>query len=103
MLFACRFGDNHLRAVWRLSLGLGIVPALAVFIWRLNMEEPSHYKKNSMARAPTPYLLILRRYWKEWLGIALTWFIYDFITYVNLVTPFLPRVADILSQVPRKQ
>lgn len=34
-----------------------------------------------MAKAPTPYLLVLRRYWKEWLGIALTWFIYDFITY----------------------
>jgi hypothetical protein len=75
------FGNNHLRAVWRLSLGLGVVPAVAVFIWRLNMAEPAHYKKYSMARAPTPYLLVLRRYWKEWLGIALTWFIYDFITY----------------------
>ncbi|KIP08049.1 hypothetical protein PHLGIDRAFT_127292 [Phlebiopsis gigantea 11061_1 CR5-6] len=75
------FGDNHLRAVWRLSLGLGIIPAAAVFVWRLKMEEPSHYKKNSMANAPTPYLLIFRRYWLEWTGIALTWFIYDFITY----------------------
>ena len=54
---------------------------MAVLIWRMNMDEPSHYKKNSMARAPTPYWLIFRRYWKEWLGIALTWFIYDFITY----------------------
>ena len=74
------FGNNHLRAVWRLSLGLGIIPAMAVFFWRLKMEEPGHYKRNSMAHAPTPYFLIFRRYWKEWTGIALTWFIYDFIT-----------------------
>ncbi len=78
------FGEDHLRAVFRLSLGLGMIPAFAVFIWRLKMDEPAHFKKNSMARAPTPYLLILRRYWKEWLGISLTWFIYDFITYVVL-------------------
>ena len=29
------FGMDHLRAVWRVSLGLGVVPALAVLIWRL--------------------------------------------------------------------
>ena len=29
------FGMNHLRAVWRVSLGLGIIPALAVLVWRL--------------------------------------------------------------------
>ncbi len=34
-----RFGENHLRAVWRLSLGLGVVPAAAVFIWRLSMTN----------------------------------------------------------------
>lgn len=77
---SCRFGDNHLRAVWRLSLGLGIIPAAAVFIWRLKMEEPSHFKKNAMNRGSTPYFLIFRRYWKDFTGIALTWFIYDFIT-----------------------
>src|SRR6266852_4669882 len=43
-----RFGNNHLRAVWRLSLGLGVIPALAVLIWRSNMQNPSHYRKNSM-------------------------------------------------------
>jgi hypothetical protein len=29
------FGMNHLRAVWRVSLGLGVIPALAVLVWRL--------------------------------------------------------------------
>jgi hypothetical protein len=29
------FGMDHLRAVWRVSLGLGVIPALAVLVWRL--------------------------------------------------------------------
>lgn len=27
------FGPNHLRAVWRISLGLGVIPATAIFFW----------------------------------------------------------------------
>lgn len=78
----CRsFGERHLRAVWRLSLGLGVIPALAVFIWRLSMDEPRRYKKDSMKHAKIPYLLILRRYGVSLAAISLTWFIYDFITY----------------------
>lgn len=77
-----RFGNNHLRAVWRLSLGLGVVPALAVLIWRLNMQNPSHYRKNSMRDTRIPYWLIIKRYWVNLLAISLTWFIYDFITCV---------------------
>ena len=76
------FGENHLRAVWRLSLGLGVIPALAVLLWRLRMEEPTRYKKDSMARAKVPYWLIIKRYWVSLAAISLTWFIYDFITYV---------------------
>ncbi|KAI0282810.1 metabolite transporter [Russula aff. rugulosa BPL654] len=74
------FGNNHLRAIWRLSLGLGVVPALAVLIWRLNMQNPSHYRKNSMRDTRIPYWLIIKRYWVNLLAISLTWFIYDFIT-----------------------
>ena len=77
-----RFGNNHLRAVWRLSLGLGVIPALAVLIWRLNMQNPSHYRKNSMRDTRIPYWLVIRRYWVNLLAISLTWFIYDFITCV---------------------
>jgi MFS family permease len=75
------FGNDHLRAIWRLSLGLGVVPALAVLIWRLNMQNPSHYRKNSMRDTQIPYWLVIRRYWVSLLAISLTWFIYDFITY----------------------
>ncbi|KAF9441128.1 hypothetical protein P691DRAFT_779911, partial [Macrolepiota fuliginosa MF-IS2] len=57
------FGNDHLRAIWRLSLGLGTVPAMLVFLWRLSMEEPTRYKKDSMKRAKIPYRLVFRRYW----------------------------------------
>ncbi|EIN09771.1 MFS general substrate transporter [Punctularia strigosozonata HHB-11173 SS5] len=75
------FGDNHLRAVWRLSLGLGVIPALAVFVWRLRMEEPTRYKESSITRGRIPYFLILKRYWKGLLGVCISWFLYDFIVY----------------------
>ncbi|KAF9048617.1 glycerophosphodiester transporter [Panaeolus papilionaceus] len=75
------FGNDHLRAVWRLSLGLGVVPALAVFIWRLSMDEPTRYKKDSMKHAKIPYMLVLRRYGWSLAGISFLWFLYDFIVY----------------------
>ncbi|OCB89420.1 MFS Git1p-related glycerophosphoinositol and glycerophosphocholine permease [Sanghuangporus baumii] len=75
------FGENHLRAIWRISLGLGMIPAALVFIWRLRMEEPTLYKKDSMKRARIPYWLIVKRYWVGLTAICLTWFLYDFIVY----------------------
>lgn len=76
-----RFGPNHLRAVWRVSLGLGVVPAAAVFLWRLRMQEPKRYRQDSMKNVKIPYLLIFKRYWKGLAALSLTWFLYDFITY----------------------
>ena len=75
------FGPNHLRAVWRLSLGLGVIPALAVLLWRLNMDEPDRFKRDSMKHAKIPYWLIIKRYWVGLLAISLSWFVYDFIVY----------------------
>ncbi|KAL9714381.1 glycerophosphoinositol permease [Leucoagaricus gongylophorus] len=75
------FGDNHLRAVWRISLGLGVIPALVVFLWRLNMDEPERFKKDSMRDTKIPYLLVFKRYWVSLLAISFTWFLYDFIVY----------------------
>ncbi|KIY72410.1 MFS Git1p-related glycerophosphoinositol and glycerophosphocholine permease [Cylindrobasidium torrendii FP15055 ss-10] len=75
------FGDNHLRAVWRLSLGLGVIPALAVLIWRINMKEPERFRKDSMKNARIPWLLVLKRYGGSLAAISFTWFLYDFIVY----------------------
>ncbi|KAJ7093411.1 MFS Git1p-related glycerophosphoinositol and glycerophosphocholine permease [Mycena belliarum] len=75
------FGPHHLRAAWRLALGLGFFPAAAVFAWRFTMEEPDLYKKSAMKTVKIPYMLIVRKYWVRLAAISLTWFIYDFITY----------------------
>ncbi|TFK45742.1 MFS Git1p-related glycerophosphoinositol and glycerophosphocholine permease [Heliocybe sulcata] len=89
------FGEYHLRAVWRLSLGLGVVPALVVFIWRLRMREPLSYQAHSMKRTTIPYRLVIKRYWRRLLPLCMIWFIYDFIlypfeifssTFINVVT-----------------
>ena len=61
-------------------MALGTVPAVLVFLWRLNMDEPERYKKDSMKHAKIPYLLILRRYGWQLAAISFTWFLYDFIT-----------------------
>ena len=33
-----------------------------------------------------PYWLVIKRYWVNLMAISLTWFIYDFITYVYSLT-----------------
>ncbi|KAG6872935.1 hypothetical protein C0995_004985 [Termitomyces sp. Mi166 len=66
-------------AVWRLSLGLGVVPALAVLLWRLNMDEPMRYKSDSMKNTRIPYKLVLRRYWASLMAISVVWFVLDII------------------------
>lgn len=97
-----RFGPNHLRAVWRLSLGLGVVPALAVLLWRLRMEEPDRFKRDSMKNAKIPYWLIIKRYWVGLLAISASWFLYDFIVYPVrfsfLLPPHLSSGADFPPQ-----
>jgi len=56
-----------------MSLGLGVIPALVVFLWRLNMDEPERFKKDSMRDTRIPYLLVLKRYWVSLLAISFTW------------------------------
>lgn len=76
-ILRCSLGENHLRAVWRLSLGLNVIPAFGVFVWRWSMEEPTMYKKDCMARAKIPYFLIFKRYWVQLAAISIIWCLYD--------------------------
>ncbi|KAA8903442.1 major facilitator superfamily domain-containing protein [Sphaerosporella brunnea] len=81
LLFIWILGEDHLRANWRVSLGLGVVPPFALFFLRLRLQEPEQTKRNTMARAQTPYRLVLRFYWFRLAVVALIWFIYDFSVY----------------------
>ncbi|KAK7032810.1 MFS Git1p-related glycerophosphoinositol [Favolaschia claudopus] len=71
MVWIC--GPNHLRAAWRLSLGLGFFPAIAVFAWRWSMDEPELYKKSSMKSVKIPYMLVLRKYGVQLAAVSVTW------------------------------
>ncbi|KAG6829274.1 hypothetical protein H0H92_005094 [Tricholoma furcatifolium] len=88
------FGPNHLRAVWRLSLGLGMVPAFAVILWRLNMDDPRRYKSDSMKNAHIPYTLVIKRYWRDLIAISIVWFILDIISY-----PFSIYSSTVLNNI----
>ncbi|KAG5340197.1 hypothetical protein C0989_002661 [Termitomyces sp. Mn162] len=94
ILMNLSFGPDHLRAVWRLSLGLGVVPALAVLLWRLNMDEPVRYKSDSMRDTRIPYKLVFRRYWASLIAISVVWFILDIIVY-----PFSIYASTILNNI----
>jgi len=61
------------------------------------MNEPELYKKGSMKHVKTPYGLILKRYWVSLVGVSLTWFIYDFIVYVNYVNEALVLVTEMIA------
>ncbi|PFH49611.1 hypothetical protein AMATHDRAFT_147325, partial [Amanita thiersii Skay4041] len=83
------FGNDHLRAVWRLSLGLGIVPALCVFLWRLNMEEPERYRRDFMKQARILYMLVIRRYGVSLATISFIWYASSFDQIAKLIQSFI--------------
>ncbi|ORY07071.1 metabolite transporter [Basidiobolus meristosporus CBS 931.73] len=73
------FGDN-LEPIWRISLGLGALPPLSVFYFRIKMDNSTRYQSDAIKRN-VPYMLILKRYWPRILTTAGLWFFYDFISY----------------------
>jgi len=77
------YGDTRYEAGWRTTFGVGIIWPMLLFAIRfLIREETDVYKRSSMAKAKqVPWALIFKRYWLRWLGIALVWFMYDFISY----------------------
>ncbi|KAF8887083.1 major facilitator superfamily domain-containing protein [Infundibulicybe gibba] len=87
-------GDDHLNAIWRVSLALGVVPALGVFLWRFNMGESPRYRTDSMKYANIPYTLMIRRYGIRLAAISFVWFLYDFVAY-----PFAIYSSAILNDL----
>ncbi|KAH8917490.1 MFS general substrate transporter, partial [Atractiella rhizophila] len=94
LVFLWICGEDHLRLVWRLSLGFGVIPPLLVLIWRFGMQEPERYRKEAIVRGKTPYWLIIKKYWIPFCALSLSWFIYDFIVY-----PFGIYSSTIINQI----
>jgi len=74
-------GEDHLRAAWRICLGIGIIPPLSLLYLRLKLQEPEAFKRESLAKAKTPWLLIIKYYWFRLSIVSIIWFIYDFSAY----------------------
>jgi hypothetical protein len=97
MILVLIFTEHHLRAVWRIALGLGVIPPLSLFYLRLKLEEPEEYNRERMHKFPI--WLIMKFYWKRLVRfssgpiiipagltdmqtvVSLIWFIYDFSAY----------------------
>ncbi|KAF2194139.1 MFS general substrate transporter [Zopfia rhizophila CBS 207.26] len=79
VVVAC--GENHLRAAWRICLGIGILPPLSLMYLRIKLQEPEAFKRESLAHTKTPWLLVIKYYWVRLLIVSIIWFIYDFSAY----------------------
>lgn len=71
--------ERHLRAAWRISLGIAVIPPIILLAFRSQLKEPEEYNRQKMTKYP--YSLIIRFYWKRLLIISTIWFIYDFLAY----------------------
>lgn len=79
MILVLIFTENHLRAAWRVALGLGVVPPLSLLWLRIKLKDPEEYNRHRMTKYP--YLLIIKFYWFRLLVVSFIWFVYDFLTY----------------------
>ncbi|KAF2091550.1 MFS phospholipid transporter-like protein Git1 [Saccharata proteae CBS 121410] len=73
--------ESHLRAAWRICLGIGVIPPLSLLYLRIKLKEPEAFKRESMRDTKTPYWLILKYYWFRLSAVSLVWWIYDFSSY----------------------
>lgn len=58
-----------------------MIPPLSLLYLRLKLSEPEAYRRETMAKAKTPWLLVLKFYWWRLFVVSLIWFIYDFSGY----------------------
>ncbi|KAF2723115.1 MFS general substrate transporter [Polychaeton citri CBS 116435] len=72
---------HNLGLVWRLSLGLGVIPPLSLIYLRLKLQEPESYSRESFKNTKLPYWLAIKFYGPRLLLVSAIWFIYDFLTY----------------------
>ncbi len=69
--------DNNMGLAWRLSIGLGVIPPLLLFILRLRLKEPEEFKRESMKYVRIPYWLVIKYYWFRLFIVGFIWFLYD--------------------------
>lgn len=68
MILVLIFTEDHLRAVWRVALGLGVIPPLSLFYLRLKLNEPEEFNRERMHKYPV--WLIIKYYWWRLVRLA---------------------------------
>lgn len=79
LLWIC--GPNNLQPVWRITLGLGAIPPISLFIMRLYFKEGAQFSKLNFKKVTPPWVLVLKFYWWRLLVVSIIWWIYDFSAY----------------------
>lgn len=74
LLLCFHENEEHYDIVWRLSLALGLIPPLSIFWFRMRMATSTAYRKSSMKKQRVPYLLVVKKYWRQLLGVSGSWF-----------------------------
>ncbi|KAH8886452.1 MFS general substrate transporter [Thozetella sp. PMI_491] len=69
--------EQHYELVWRLSAGIGIIIPLAVFVFRFFMTASKTYEQYGSSTWKLPYALIVRKYWRAFIGTAGVWAMYN--------------------------
>lgn len=78
ILLLITHGGNY-NLIWRLSVGLGLILPLSIFYFRLVMKPSSTYKKFGTSTLALPYGLIVKKYWKAFIGTAGSWAMYNWV------------------------
>lgn len=81
MIVVLATSENHLRAAWRICLGLGVLPPLSLLYLRLKLSEPEAFQRNSMSKTSTPWWLCIKFYWRRLAVVSTIWFLYNFSSY----------------------
>ncbi|KAJ4249872.1 hypothetical protein NW762_012215 [Fusarium torreyae] len=71
---------DQYKYIWRIALALGAIPPITIFWFRLRMRVSTAYRKSALRKQRTPYLLIVKKYWRRLTGAILAWFIYNWIS-----------------------
>jgi MFS family permease len=66
--------------VWRTALALGAIPPLSIFYFRMRMKVSTAYRKSALRKQRTPYVLIVKKYYRRIFGAAMGWFLYNWIS-----------------------
>lgn len=94
LLLITKQKESNYELVWRLSFGLGIIPPLTIFWFRLRMAVSTAYRKSALRKQKVPYLLMFKLYWRRILAAGFTWGLYNWIS-----IPFGIFSSTIISRV----